>query len=124
MSAPVAVADVKFAHQIERLHRLGPRAVAELLAEIGARHLIRQPIEATVERYVARLDPEMLAATGGVIRFPRTRDGRDLLRYFLAGFRSSPLMRLYIATEGDWDLIAEDQRDRGKAIPRARRGTA
>lgn len=59
------IGDVKFVRQIERLHRLGPRAIAELLAEIGARHLIRQPIEATVERYVERLDREMLAAASG-----------------------------------------------------------
>lgn len=34
------VADLKFGRQIERLHRLGPRAVAELLAEIGAERSI------------------------------------------------------------------------------------
>ena len=37
---PVAaeiVADLRFRRQVLRLHRLGPRAMAELLAEIGGR---------------------------------------------------------------------------------------
>lgn len=45
----------------ERLHALGPRAVAELLAAIDA------PLS-TVERFAA-IDPDMLRAVGGD-RFP------------------------------------------------------
>ncbi len=34
-----AVADLRFRRRVERLHRLGLRAVAELLAEIGAKRI-------------------------------------------------------------------------------------
>jgi hypothetical protein len=50
-------ADAAFAHEIERFHRLGPRVLTELLVEIGARYLIRQPLEDAVRRYVDRLEP-------------------------------------------------------------------
>jgi hypothetical protein len=36
-----------------------------LLAELGARHLIRQPIEGLVDEYLARLDSIALTAAGG-----------------------------------------------------------
>ncbi len=47
----------------ERLHRLGARALAELLSEIGA------PAWRIAEEYAHRLSPELLAAVGGD-RFP------------------------------------------------------
>jgi hypothetical protein len=45
------------AREFERFHRVGGRVLREQPAEIGARHLIEQPIEATVQRYLQRLDP-------------------------------------------------------------------
>jgi hypothetical protein len=57
--------EIRFWRALERFYRLGPRALAELLAEIGARFLIWKPIEAAVARYVARLDPDVLQAIGG-----------------------------------------------------------
>jgi hypothetical protein len=56
--------DVRFWWLSRQVHALGPRVVAELLAELGARYLIRTPIEALLERYAA-LDPAALAAVGG-----------------------------------------------------------
>jgi hypothetical protein len=58
------LADIRFHRAVARLHSLGPRATAELLAEIGARYMIRYPIEATVAAYVERLDLVTLAAVG------------------------------------------------------------
>ncbi len=64
---PVAaeiVANLRFRRQVLRLHRLGPRVAAELLAEIGAERGIQTIIDQKLDRY-AELDPEALAATGG-----------------------------------------------------------
>jgi hypothetical protein len=58
-------ADIRFRRAAVRLHRLGPRVLAELIEEIAARYLIRQPIEALVDDYLGRLDREMLRAVGG-----------------------------------------------------------
>ena len=55
------VANLKFRRQVERLHRLGPRSMAELLAEIGAERSITTIIDQKLDRY-AELDPEALAA--------------------------------------------------------------
>jgi hypothetical protein len=57
--------DIRFHRAIARLHRLGPRVLAELLAEIGAGHLVRQPIERLVDEYLDRLDPVAVAVAGG-----------------------------------------------------------
>jgi hypothetical protein len=57
--------DLRFYRAVVQLHRLGPRVLAELLAEIGARYLIRQPIEARVDEYLDRVDPVTLAAVDG-----------------------------------------------------------
>ncbi len=62
--AAEVVADLRFRHQVLRLHRLGPRAVAELLAEIGAERSIQTVIDKKLDTY-AELDPEALEATGG-----------------------------------------------------------
>jgi hypothetical protein len=53
------LADVCFAPEVERFHRLGPH----VLREIGASELIRHSIEATVELF-ARLDPAIIDAVG------------------------------------------------------------
>ena len=68
-SAAEVVADLAFRRKVERLHRLGPRAVTELLTEIGEQRLCRTYLEQRVRRY-AEIDPEHLAALGGD-RFPR-----------------------------------------------------
>jgi hypothetical protein len=59
------LADIRFRRAVARLHRLGPRSLYEMLAELGAQRLIRSEIEDLVEHYVDRLTPEMLLATGG-----------------------------------------------------------
>jgi hypothetical protein len=64
MSAPIDLRDVRFRRDIERLHRLGRRAVGEMLAELAAARLLRTEIEALVARYT-RLDPAALDAAGG-----------------------------------------------------------
>ncbi len=66
--APV-VADLQFRRDVERLHRLGPRALYELLTEIGEQRLCRTYIEQRVQRY-AEIDPDHLAAIEGDT-FPR-----------------------------------------------------
>lgn len=58
------VADLQFRRQVERLHRLGPRVTAELLAEVGAERGIQTIIDAKLDRY-AELDPAALEAIGG-----------------------------------------------------------
>ena len=63
------VAELKFRRDVERLHRLGPRAVHELLTEIGEQRLCRTFIERRVERY-SEIHPEHLATLDGGV-FPR-----------------------------------------------------
>lgn len=53
----------RFQQQVRRLHRMGERPVAELLAEIGRAHGIAQDIEARLDRY-SRLSDAALDATG------------------------------------------------------------
>ncbi len=61
--APV-VADLQFYRDVVRLHRLGPRALYELLTEIGEQRLCRTYIEQRVQRY-SEIDPDHLAALDG-----------------------------------------------------------
>ena len=58
------VAGMRFRRQVLRLHRLGPRVTAELLAEIGAERSIQTVIDQKLDTY-ADLDLEALEATGG-----------------------------------------------------------
>ena len=58
------VARLHFRRQVERLHRLGPRATAELLAEIGAERGITTVIDRKLDTYLD-IDPEALEAAGG-----------------------------------------------------------
>ncbi len=59
-----AVAELRFRRQVDRLHRLGSRATAELLAEIGAERSIMTIIDRKLDRYTG-LDPAALEAAGG-----------------------------------------------------------
>lgn len=63
------VADLALKRTVERVHGLGPRAVYELLVEIGEQRLCRTYLEQRVRRY-AEIDPADLIALGGDT-FPR-----------------------------------------------------
>ena len=56
--------DLAFARACWRLHRLGPRAVYELLREIGQAGACPTFIKSRVSRY-AELEPEIVRAVGG-----------------------------------------------------------
>ncbi len=58
------VVDLRRHHQVEHLHTLGPRAVAELLAELGAERAIHTAIDSKLKRY-AEINPDALETTGG-----------------------------------------------------------
>ena len=58
------VADLKFRHQIQRLHRLGPRVVGEFLAELGAERGIATVIDQKIDTYV-ELGAAVLEVAGG-----------------------------------------------------------
>lgn len=62
------VADLRFRRQVERIHALGPRVIAELLAELGAERSIMTLIDQKVSTYT-ELDPKVLTAASGD-RFP------------------------------------------------------
>ena len=61
--------DIQFQRDIERLYKLGPRALGELLAEIGEQRLCRTYLELRIRRY-AEIDPKHLAALDAD-HFPR-----------------------------------------------------
>ena len=58
------VADLRFRRCVARLHRLGPRVTAELLAEIGGERGIQTVIDSKLATYT-ELDPTALEAVGG-----------------------------------------------------------
>ena len=60
----IDLADVRFLRAVERLHDLGPRALIEFLAELGAQHLLRTEIERLVAHH-AQIDDNTLVAIGG-----------------------------------------------------------
>lgn len=62
------VADLRFQRDVEALHRLGPRALHEMLIEIGAERSMGTLIAQKVARY-ASIDPAALSYAGGD-RFP------------------------------------------------------
>lgn len=63
------ISDLRFQRDIERLYKLGPRALGELLVEIGEQRLCRTYIEKRVQSY-SGINPEYLSALGGDA-FPR-----------------------------------------------------
>ena len=56
--------NLRFRRQVEHLHRLGPRAVGELLAEIAAERSIMTLVDQKLTTYT-ELDSTALAAAGG-----------------------------------------------------------
>ncbi len=58
------VAHLPFQRKVEHIHRLGPRVLGEMLAELGAERSIMTIIDQKLDTYV-QLDPEALEATGG-----------------------------------------------------------
>lgn len=67
---PSDIRDRRFERNVARLCELGPRAVGELLAELGASSLRMTEIEATLARY-ARLDPVVVRDLDGDRFAPR-----------------------------------------------------
>ena len=63
------VADLRFRRQVEHLHRLGARAVGELLAEVSAERGIRTVVDQKLSRY-AELDPKALEVTSAADFWP------------------------------------------------------
>ncbi len=61
--AAVTVSDLRFRRQVNRLYELGPRAVGEFLAELGAERLLTSLIEEKLSEYTAF--PTALAITDG-----------------------------------------------------------
>ena len=68
LAAIEAGVDLRFRRQVERVHALGPRVTAELLAEIGAERGIATLIERKLERYAALSHEAVRLARGD--RFP------------------------------------------------------
>ena len=68
MATTINIADLKFRRNIERLYSKGPRAVGEMLAELGAERGIQTIIDTKLSRY-AEIDNTELSVAGGD-RFP------------------------------------------------------
>ena len=58
------VCDIRFRCRIERLHAMGPRLFAEMLAELAASHSLGTAIDRSLDRYLA-LDDTALDITNG-----------------------------------------------------------
>jgi hypothetical protein len=69
--------DLRLQRDCQRLCELGPRAVFELLAEIGRAHLIRTDIEQRAAAFAA-IDPDLLEALGGRSFPPRVFLARSI----------------------------------------------
>ncbi len=66
---PDRTTELRLQRGAEHLHRLGPRAIAELLAEIGHQAGCMDDVLEVLGRYRAGLTPELLRLVGGD-RFP------------------------------------------------------
>src|SRR4051812_21600915 len=64
-SPPTDLEEARFQRLVARLHGLGPRALAEFLAKLGASRMVRTEIETMLRRYLARLDAVVLREVGG-----------------------------------------------------------
>ena len=69
MASSTPLSDFRLARDAERVWALGPRAITELLIEIGEQRLCRTYDAQRVQRY-GEIDPKHLAAAGGDT-FPR-----------------------------------------------------
>jgi hypothetical protein len=113
----VDIGEQLFRRDVEAVYKLGPRVMAELLAELGMRGFRRTEIDAVVRRYAA-LDraklaaAEMATAMSIVIILPQTNDGRALLRETLRSIKSADT-RLFVAIEFDWDQSAIEMEQLG-----------
>jgi hypothetical protein len=58
------LADLRFARDVEALHRRGARVLYEFLVGLGQERLLRTDLDVRTRRW-ARLDRRMLEATGG-----------------------------------------------------------
>ena len=58
------VCDIKFRRRIERLHAMGPRPFAEMLAELAASHSLGTVIDRSLDRYLALDDTALDIANG------------------------------------------------------------
>ena len=58
------VCDIKFRRRIERLHAMGPRLFAEMLAELAASHSLGTEIDRSLDRYLALDDTALDIANG------------------------------------------------------------
>ena len=58
------VGHLPFRRKVERFHRLGPRVLGEMLAELGAERSIMMIIEQKLDTF-AELEPETLRVAGG-----------------------------------------------------------
>ncbi len=78
--AAKVVANMRFRHRVQHLHHLEPRAVGELLAELGVERSIMTLIDQKLDTY-AEIEPEALAATGAGDFWPlplhEVKDGDD-----------------------------------------------
>lgn len=66
-----ALAQLRAERDALAVHRLGPRVMLELLAEIARDNGIEDGVRERLAAYAARLTPEMLAVTGGDRLVPR-----------------------------------------------------
>src|SRR5687767_6839168 len=65
VAAPQALRhDARFRHLVRRLHELSPRALGELLLELGRVHSIEADVTWRLER-IAALDPATVVRLGG-----------------------------------------------------------
>ena len=63
-AAAEIVSDLQYRQTVERVHLLGSRVLAELLAELGIERKIMPGIREKLERY-ANIDPQALHALSG-----------------------------------------------------------
>ena len=63
-AAAEIVSDLQYRQTVERVHSLGSRVLAELLAELGIERKIMPGIREKLERY-GSIDPQTLHALGG-----------------------------------------------------------
>ena len=68
VTVPHVIADLRRQRHVQKLYRLGPRALDALLVEIGAERSIMTLVEKKIERYAA-LDINTLELADGD-RFP------------------------------------------------------